>query len=148
LFSIFTINTVCSNEEENEFNRGALSSNVVFHEFSHPIINPLTEKNKDLVEKYKIAYEKLKPYKKPYAGYGDWEECVNEHIIRAISIYLVRNYCNSYYADKHLEYDYNLGYRYIPYFIERLDYYEKNRNTYKTIDDFYSELIKAFTQDI
>lgn len=76
----------------------------------------MTERNKELVEKHKQVYERLKPYKKSYAGYGDWEESINEYIVRAISIYLVRKHCNSYFADRHFEYD------------------------------FYSELIEAFAE--
>jgi hypothetical protein len=148
MYSVFTMYGTSEDEVNHELNRGALSCNTIFHEFSHPIINPLTEKNKELVNKYKIVYEYLRPYKRPLTGYVDWEECVNEHIIRACSIFLVRKTCGDYYADRHLEHDYNLGYRYIPNLIEKLEYYENNRDTYKTIDSFYKELIKSFSEKI
>ncbi|WP_369122741.1 DUF4932 domain-containing protein [Paraclostridium sordellii] len=55
-----------------------------FSKLSHSIINPITEKNKDLISKHNKGYEKLKKYKLYYSGYNDLKEFVNEHIIRYI----------------------------------------------------------------
>ncbi|MGL5756761.1 MAG: DUF4932 domain-containing protein [Paraclostridium sp.] len=146
IYTVFTLDCISKNEDENELNRGALSCNTIFHELSHPIINPITEKNKKLINQYKSAYEYLKTYKTPFSGYADWEECVNEHIIRAFSIMMTRRYRGDYYADKHLKHDYDLGYKYIPNLIDKLQDYEKNRDRYKNIECFYEELILTFSQ--
>ena len=70
----------------------SISETILFHEYSHPFINPLTEKYSDLVNQYQSAYEWLKPYKKDgfISGYGDFEECVNEHLVRAMVIHLLK----------------------------------------------------------
>lgn len=120
--------------------------NLIFHELSHPIVNPLTEKNLELVNGYKEVYEELEKYKSTFCGYGDWEECVNEHIVRALAIHLSKKYFKDDFTNKRIEYDYNLGYRYIKGMIKKLDYYEKNKSQYKSIENFCSELLKAFLE--
>ncbi|WP_283692848.1 DUF4932 domain-containing protein [Clostridium perfringens] len=118
--------------------------NLIFHELSHPVINPLTESNLALVNKYKEIHEELEKYKSEFSGYGDWEECVNEHIVRALSIHLSKKYFDIDFTNRRIEFDYNLGYRYIKEIVSKLEEYEKNRNRYKSIDEFYPELIKVF----
>lgn len=150
MFSVMTLFRVSGNEEENEFCRGALSTNVTIHEFAHPLINPLTEKFNELVQKNSEAYEWLKKYKQPnfQSGYGDWHECVNEHIVRAIAVYLAKKLGQKEYATKHLENDMKLGYRYLPGLLDKFQYYEKHRDIYKTIDDFYPELAEVFAERV
>ena len=152
-FDMFSIMTLCffsENEEENELGRGALSTNATIHEFAHPLINSLTEKYNELVKKYIKAYEWLEQYKQPnfQSGYGAWDECVNEHIVRAVAIYLADKLGEKEYAAKHLEYDMKIGYRYLPSLLEKFHYYEEHRDTYRTIDDFYPELIEVFTERV
>ncbi|MGI6538940.1 MAG: TnsD family Tn7-like transposition protein [Caldicoprobacterales bacterium] len=60
MFAVMALMSISDNEEENELYRGALSTNTIIHEFAHPLINPLTEKFGELVEKYCQAYEWLK----------------------------------------------------------------------------------------
>lgn len=147
MYSVFAVGAV-GKEELNDFKRAAASANIIFHEYSHPMINPLTEKNRELVQEYSKAYERLQPYKQPTTGYGDWEECVNEHIIRAISVYLVRTHCNKEYGDWNFQHDYDLGYRYLPHLLDRIHYYESNRPRYQTFEEFYPEILMAFRENI
>ena len=150
LFSVFTIDELNENADENEFNRGALSVNVLFHEFSHPFINPLTEKYREIVNNYQKTYEYLKQFKLPEyrSGYGDWTECVNEHFVRAMAIHLLKKCDREEWARKYLDDDLYCGYKYIPLILEYYTYYDKNRNRYKTFDDFYPSLIKVFGANI
>lgn len=120
--------------------------NLIFHELSHPVVNPLTEKNLDLVNEYKDVFEELEKYKSEFSGYGDWEECVNEHIVRAVSIHLSRKYFNEDFTNKRIECDYNLGYRYIKAIVDKLEEYEKNKNMYESLGEFYQEIIKVFSK--
>ncbi|MDZ4992539.1 DUF4932 domain-containing protein [Clostridium perfringens] len=120
--------------------------NMIFHELSHTVVNPLTEKNLELVNEYKGVYKELKKYKSEFSGYGDWEECVNEHIVRSLAIHLSRKYFDDDFTNKRIECDYNLGYRYIKDMVNKLEEYEKNKSIYKFIDEFYPELIKVFSE--
>lgn len=121
-------------------------NNILWHEFSHPIINPLTEMHFDLIKKNDYTYEHLKQYKQPNAGYGLWDEFINEHIIRAIAIYLCRKYVDEKIANDRLTFDTNLGYIYIPKILEKIDYYNQNRSLYKDFADFYEELLIVFSE--
>ncbi len=128
----------------------SLSAPVFFHEYSHPFINPLTEKYADLVKEYENACELLKRYKLAgfKSGYGDWNECVNEHLVRAMVIHLLRK-CNLFdLAEEALSRDLYFGYKYIPYIIEQYKYYDHNRDTYNCFDDFYPKLLEVFSRNI
>jgi hypothetical protein len=127
----------------------SLSSIVIFHELSHPFINPLTDKYYDIAQQYADAHTKLEKYKAgPQTGYGDWEECINEHIVRAMTIYLLRKCGLNSIANTNLDDQLQLGYMYIPKLLERLDFYDNNREQYKNIDQFYPELLGVFADEI
>ena len=150
LFSVFNLCDVVDNLETNEFNSGALSVNILFHEFSHPFINPLTNKYFDIAEKYSSAYECLKKYKLPdfKSGYGDWDECINEHFVRAMAIYLMLKCDLKEWADRRLNNHLNEGYKYIPAILEMYKYYEDNRTKHKTFEDFYPTLLGIFSEAV
>ena len=67
------------------------------------MINPLTESNLALVNEYKEIHEELEKYKSEFSGYGDWEECVNEHIVRALSIHLSKKYFDIDFTNRRIE---------------------------------------------
>lgn len=124
----------------------SLSPAVLFHEYSHPFINPLTDKNYDIAQKYIDSYEELKHYKLPnfQSGYGDLKECINEHLVRAMSIHLLNKINQTELANKLLNNDLYCGYKFIPQILERYDYYDMNRDKYNTFEQFYPELLGAF----
>ncbi len=135
LFSVFTTDDF------------SISPSILLHEFSHPFINPLTEKYADIVKEHEDAYELLKPYKLPgfRSGYGGWDECVDEHFVRAMVIHLLRKCGLTDTAAQMLDNDMYLGYKYIPFILEQYEYYDSNRNVYPDFDSFYSELIQVFS---
>ena len=125
----------------------SISEVVLFHEFSHPFINPLTEKYIDLVTKYQSSHELLKKYKLPgfKSGYGDWCECVNEHLVRAMVIHLLQK-CNLQdMATKMLDHDLCKGYKYIPLILEKYKYYDNHRDIYPDFETFYPTLLEVFS---
>lgn len=128
----------------------SLSPVIILHEYSHPFINPITEKHIELVQEYKEAYEWLKPYKLPHykSGYGDWTECVNEHLIRAMVIHFLRKSNCTDLASEVLKNEENFGYKYVPLLLEKYEYYDKNRSLYPTFESFYPEVLRVFAQKI
>ena len=143
LFSVF-----CPDNRDNI--EEIFSAGIIFHEFSHPFINPLTEKYNHVAEKYSDAYERLKRYKLPdyKSGYGDWQECINEHFVRASAIYLLSKCERKEDAKRFLENDLYCGYKYIPAILELYNHYDNNRKKYKTFDEFYPTLLKVFENEI
>lgn len=138
LFSVFSV-------DEN-----SLSVPVLLHEYAHSFINPVTLKYLSIVTEYQTAYELLKPYKLAgfQSGYGDWHECVDEHLVRAMVIHLLQK-CNFLdMAEELLKREWYYGYRYIPWIIEQYKYYDCNRELYPDFEAFYPELLKVFSNDI
>lgn len=109
------------------------------HEFSHSFINPLTLKYWDNAERYSLLLENAKKLKQ-YC-YGDWEECLNEHIIRAIVIRLsILN--KEGVGEQILQQEVQRGFIYIEAIIKGLQYYESNRCQYKSFDSYYIKLLE------
>lgn len=124
----------------------SLSPGILIHEFSHSFINPLSDKYYDLAEKYIPSYEKLKDLKLPdyQSGYGDFKECINEHLVRAMSIHLLKQINHTDSANVQLKNDFYSGYRFIEKILERYDYYDRNRTQYNSIEEFFPELLESF----
>ena len=57
---------------------------MIRHEFSHPFINPLTEKHWDYIKDYSHNFDSIPEVAKKNVC-GDWQECINEFVIRAIT---------------------------------------------------------------
>lgn len=124
----------------------SLSPAILLHEYSHSFINPVTEKYQDIVQKYQGTYETLAKYKfaNYLSGYEGWEECVNEHLVRAMTIHILKKCHYTELADQLLNNDLYLGYRYIPKILEKYEYYDSNRNVYDNFEGFYPVLLDAF----
>jgi len=150
LFSVFNLCDMVDDSETNEFHCGALSVNILFHEFSHPFVNPLTNKYFHIAEEYASAYEWFSKYKLPdfKSGYGDWMECINEHFVRAMAIYLMLKCGLKEWAETRLYNHLHEGYKYIPAILEMYIYYENNRAKYQTFDDFYPTLLRVFKERV
>lgn len=118
---------------------------LVWHEFSHSFINPITEKYISEVNQYSELFSKIEKQMSSQA-YGDWETCVNEHIIRAITarfIYLDQG--ESAY-NSIITFERANGFYYVPSLCESLAHYEINRDDYPTFESYYPELIKVFKE--
>ena len=51
-------------------------------------------------------------------------------------------------ASELLQNDLYRGYKFIPEILKKYDYYDANRATFLNFDQFYTELLKVFNQDI
>lgn len=118
---------------------------IVWHEFGHSFVNPITERFRQEIAKYSSLYDPIAEVMKKQA-YGDWESCVNEHIIRAIEIRRIYREMGKAAADIMLQEEKSQGFIYIEALSERLKDYETQRDRYPTFLDFYPELIKVFEE--
>ncbi len=121
-------------------------SSFLVHEFSHSFINPLTDKYSLIEEDNPIfsnIWDKMKEL-----GYGNNKSILNEHIVRAITLrYLFIQRDDISYYNNQLETDENWGFSYIRNIMDSLEIYEKNRNYYKNIDEFYPLLIQNLVSE-
>ncbi|MCG4587343.1 DUF4932 domain-containing protein, partial [Anaerosalibacter bizertensis] len=92
-------------------------------------------------KKYSKLYIPVKDTMEKEA-YGDWESCLNEHIIRAITARF--NYKkDKSLGDNTIEWEKENGFIYIDKLLEKLDEYDNNRDIYPTFESFYPELLKS-----
>ena len=117
---------------------------LVWHEFSHSFVNPLTERHLDKVNSYGKLFE---PIQEPMSkqAYTSWEICVNEHIVRAVVIRLYERNIGMKEASQLMIQELSKQFIYINPIVEKLKEFEKLRDTKNiTFSDFYPQLIEVF----
>ncbi|MCG8502272.1 MAG: DUF4932 domain-containing protein, partial [Firmicutes bacterium] len=116
---------------------------MVIHEFSHSYINPLAFKNSYPILKASHLLEPISEEMK-LISYGSWMTVAIEHIVRASTARIIYHLEGQESAAQELEKQINKGFIYIEPIYNKLIEYEKNRNIYPTIDEFFSEIISIF----
>lgn len=116
----------------------------ILHEFSHPIINPLTDK-------YKIDSSFIKDWdyinNRLGVGYmGHPRSYVNEALIRATQIYFLEKVYNYPTEERIQGEEGNNGYLHIRELIKELYNIENKR--YENFEDKYLDLLKVFTKEV
>jgi hypothetical protein len=114
------------------------------HEFSHPFVNPVTEKYWDLIKDYSKNYDSIPEVARKNVC-GDWQECINEFIIRAITTQIGYNEADNtgltyYKAEK------SRGVSYMDGLLEKIRIYQVSRDTYPTFESFYPKIIEVFKE--
>ena len=130
---------------------------LALHEFGHTFVNPLTSKHLDRVNSFSELFEPIKEQMTRMA-YPEWELCVNEHIIRAICIRLIRLHLETELSKLLLDFqietqaskfflenELNQGFVYIEPLIEKLKEFEYQRDKYNiTFTEFFPQLLDVF----
>ena len=117
---------------------------MIRHEFSHPFVNPLTEKNWNYIKDYSPNYD-LIPEVARTKVCGEWQECINEFIIRAITTQIAYNEAD----DTGLKYygrEKSTGVSYLDVLLDRIKTYQSERNIYPTFESFYPVILDVFKQ--
>ena len=145
-FDIFSIcGSINVKDELPFFGQVNYFRHLVWHEFSHSFVNPITEEFKSSIQKYKSLYNPISKEMKKQA-YGDWESCVNEHIIRAITTRLSYRERGKETGDRLLKSEKERSFIYIEPICKKLEEYEKNRDKYPTFTEFYPRIIEVFKE--
>lgn len=114
-------------------------ASLILHEFSHSIINPLTDKL-NLISEEDDLFDEIKDIMKKQA-YSINSAIMNEHIIRGVQA----RYQYKYDRAGVEQYITNLeknGFIFIRTVIESLEYYENNRNIYLNFESFYPIIVE------
>lgn len=117
---------------------------LIIHEFSHGFINPYLKDYSNLISENNHLYKPISMYMQEQ-GYFNWQVTANEHIVRSI----VNRISSSYFGEQFNEKTFLRllranGYIYADAIIEKLIYYEDNRKTYTTFNEFLPELLSVF----
>lgn len=118
-------------------------NNIMWHEFGHSFVNPLTAKHRGHIARSSALYRPIAEQMKQQA-YSSWENCVNEHIVRAVHIRLAGREIGKEAAARLRRHDRMRGFFYVDALCERLKEYENQRNKYPTMEAFYPRLVDVF----
>jgi hypothetical protein len=119
-------------------------SYFLWHEFSHSYVNPLTEKYKTRIKESSILFSLLETEMREIA-WGSWQNCIDEHIIRAVYIRLLTLYGKENEAKSQLIREKSLHFVYIEPLIEKLKQFEIERQTKNiTFSNYYPTLLSVF----
>lgn len=117
---------------------------MIRHEFSHPFVNPLTEKNWDYVKDYSYKFDSI-PESTRENVCGDWQECINEFIVRAVSTQIAYNESDDL-GLKIYKREKSRGVNNMDALLERIRYYQLNRDKYPTFESFYLKILDVFKE--
>jgi hypothetical protein len=114
---------------------------LIVHELSHSFVNPMTAKYMAVIDDPAGAWKRLKnnPNYNVYSGYGDLEECVNEHIVRSAALHVLKRLGFTEYVAQGIIAQEKNGFPYIREIIERIDHPH-------IFDVRYFELMKLFDE--
>lgn len=126
-----------------DFGRSEFIQDMAIHEFSHVIINPLTDRYATQLEAIAWLNEPIQQLF-PETAYTHWITAVNEHIIRAITVRMTYLHHGTRAGDEMLATEAGNGFIYLPSLVNRLADYESGRDRYFTLTDFYPALIEVF----
>ncbi|ROI05770.1 DUF4932 domain-containing protein [Chryseobacterium sp. G0240] len=127
---------------DNQFQARFLS----VHEFGHSFVNKEVYKRKDQLVKFKDLFKKskLKEAMIKTGGYGDYQTCVAEHLVRLGEIQTARIQKDTERANKLEEYHLKNNFIFLPQLEEKLREYNSNREKYKTFGEFVPQLLEVF----
>ena len=115
------------------------SFTFLFHEMSHPVINPLTDKYlKGNVEtKLKIQH------------YGKIKSIINDSIIRAAEITLCKHMqCSTEFIERKINMEKAQGFEHIEKVVACLENYSSHRKRYPNIESFFPTLLDTVVDQI
>ena len=110
------------------------SVRFLFHEMSHPVINPLTDKYliKNVETNLKIKH------------YGTIQSIINESIIRAVEIILYKHMKrSSEIIERKIKLEKAQGFEYIENVVDCIETYLCNREKYPNIESFFPILLNT-----
>ena len=115
---------------------------MIRHEFSHPFINPLTEKYWDYIKEYSSNYDSIPEVARKNVC-GDWQECINEFTIRAIGTFLAENESKEL-GKKIYDREKSRGVNNIDALVAKIQNFSANRKSYPDLESYYKNLLDVF----
>jgi len=117
---------------------------LIFHEFGHSFVNPVCQEYRTELYKYEYFSEYIKS--RFLSNYASWFAYCHEHIVRAGESILLEKAGFKKAAEENYKKNIRLGFTLLPFFKEKLEYYDSNKEKYATFKDFFPELLKVFTE--
>ncbi|MEM8741947.1 MAG: DUF4932 domain-containing protein, partial [Pseudomonadota bacterium] len=116
---------------------------LLWHEFSHSFVNPLSEIYVDKLFESRLLAIPIDQQMRNM-NYPNWITIVNEHVVRAITTRLAYQERGQVLGDAEREKEKNRGFIYLDAILEQLALYETSRTQYPTFADFYPQIVATF----
>lgn len=119
---------------------------LVWHEFGHSFVNPLTAGRHDQLQ---ATLDRFVPLiaRMEKTGYPTWDSCINEHLIRAITARLLHSAVGEEAGRQAVQEELSRGFVYVPALCRRLEEYEHQRAAYPNLAAFLPRLLAVFEEE-
>jgi len=125
-----------------DFSNSDAVSYMTLHEFGHLFCNPVVDSNLDAVGKYAFLMSGIE-HEMNDEGYSTWRDVMQELLVRAVHARLVLHTQGVAAAEKFLEGERARKFVFIEDFYNALDVYERKRDKYPTLFEFYPVLLET-----
>ncbi len=131
---------ICDNPTDTLWNLAYM----IFHEFSHPYVNPLVDEYFDMIKGRAELFEPIKT-KMSMLAYPDWWIAVAEHFVRASETRLMQLFLPPDAHEASIQYHINQGFIYMDTVFEAvLEYEQARRETGIRYDEYFPKLMQKF----
>ena len=117
---------------------------IVVHEFSHPYINPLIARHRNLLEKSGETLFSASKERLTRTGTHAWNHMMNEYVVRACVIRYFKSRNQWLAAWRQMRRDKKSGYVAVGDLVDFFEEYEKNRDKYPDMDSFMPRIASFF----
>jgi hypothetical protein len=115
----------------------------VWHEFAHSFVNPVCDDYADQIIEYSSLFEPLRESMTAQA-YGSWQICVYEHLVRSVTARLIALEYGETVGSEEIQQQLCNGFAYIEPLYEDLIFFEQNRETEGSFEDYFPEFLETF----
>ncbi len=115
----------------------------VWHEFSHSFVNPVCDDYAERIMEYSLLFEPLRENMTAQA-YGSWQICVYEHLVRAVTARLIALEYGEAAGSEEIQQQLCNGFAYIEPLYEDLIFFEQNRETEGSFEDYFPAFLETF----
>lgn len=122
------------------FDKAFLEQDLIIHEFGHSYANEIIDDYSSKTKKYENNLFPSIKESLENEGVGK-ESFMYELIVRAITIRIVENTYSKESADKLMDYERSIGFKYVADIADELKNYESHRDKYLTLKDFFPQIL-------
>lgn len=113
---------------------------LIWHEFAHSFVNPLTESHWQELTAYHRLLDSIADGLPQW--YRQWKPALDEHIVRAVTVRMAARYRSDSAGAAAMTREVNWGFTYVPAIADLLeDRYEKDRARWPTFSAFFPEIV-------
>lgn len=112
---------------------------TLWHESAHGVLDGLGDLYADRIARGDALHARI-----GWSCYGTWNQCVKEHVVRAVMLRLMAREISEEAAEEQLRFEKEAHYPYMRALLASLKAYEKDRARYPTLADYYPRLLEVF----